>query len=520
MKKTILSRVVLGVTVLTLLLLFFTKILLEPWITRQAESKIREKLPDYQISIGKIYVSFLRSGLVLENLAIRSKQEQPDHEDLTGEITSVRLNGINTFSLIFSNKIEVHEVVFFNSCLRGKIPFSKKEHAANVSGWNIRIDHLVFNMIELSLETGLSPKYNLIKEGLLNVYDLHISKTDTLSLALLHPFDFEAEELISVPADSLYTFKIKHFNYSETTKRLRADSFLVHPNFRDYEDTGHHKFLAERFELAFGTIEADDFSASDYLKSGILVSSYLRICNLDLAAYCNKRKSLPTEPGLTIQNMIYEYPGAIQIDSLSLLDGNATYTELARHTTEPGRIIFSGISVMVYNISNNPIYKSREAYTKMNIHASLMGKGKFDIQLLNRIFDPQHRFEMKGSLSGMNATELNSMLETNANLQVVSGNIDSLKFNYTADDIRAIGSMALSYSNLKLIEMDGVWDDVHPFNGEQKFIPAGHRVLNSNPVDGKKSRIGIIAFKRNPEKTFTSYCFQTILSGIKSSIIL
>ena len=511
-------KILFGIVVLIMILLLFIKVAVEPWIAKKIEVTINEKYKDYQIGIGKVNISFLKSGVTLENLTISSKLEHGGMKDLTGEITSIRLRGINLTKILLEKEIDIGEVTIFNSCLRGKMPFGGKSGPPIISGLNIRIDHLFFNMIDLTFGNILSSKTYLVKEGLLNVYDLHISKQDTLSASILNQFDFEAEKLLFVSSDSLYTFKANHFNCSETTKTLAADSFSIHPNYTDYAFTARSKFETDRIEARFRNILVHDFSASGYLKSGNLISSYIEIGEMDVNAFRDKRKKFLHVDKPTFQNMIYNYPGSINIDSISLLNGNVTYTEHAEQANEPGRIRFMKVNGKFYKISNYPIYKTEKAYLKMNVNALLMGDGLLAVQLKGRIFDRQNTFSLSGTLSGMNASELNPMLEKNAFVYAKSGRIDAMNFSFTANDTRAAGEMTLLYHGLSITVKNKRKDDTSGIKEGISSLIANIKILNANPLPGKEIRRGVIENERDKERFLFNYCFKSILTGIKSSL--
>ena len=511
-------KILLGIVVLVLILLFLTKVAVEPWIAKKIEVTINEKYNDYQIGIGKVNISFLKSGITLENLTISSKLEQGGIKDLTGEITSIKLKGINLTKILFEKEIDIGEVTIFNSCLRGKMSFSGKSGPPIISGLNIRIDHLFFNMIDLTFGNKLSSKTYLVKDGLLNVYDLHVSKQDTLSASLINQFDFEAEKLLFVSSDSLYTFKANHFNYSETTKILAADSLSIHPNYTDYAFTARSKFETDRIEATFRNILVHDFSASSYIKSSNLIGSYIEIGEMDVNAFRDKRKKFLHINKPTFQNMISNYPASINIDSISLLNGNVTYTEHAEQANEPGRINFTGVNAKLYAITNDTVYKTKKAYLKLNINAMLMGKGKMTIQLKGRLFDRQNTFSLNGTLSGMNASELNPMLEKNAFMYAKSGRIDAMNFSFKANNTKATGEMTLLYHGLEITVKNKKTDDTTAIKERISSFLANIKILNSNPLPGKEVRRGVIENERDQERFLFNYCFKSILSGIKSSL--
>ena len=98
-------------------------------------------------------------------------------------------------------------------------------------------------------------------------------------------------------------------------------------------------------------------------------------------------------------------------------------------------------------ITNDTIYKTEKAYLELNANALLMRKGKVVILLKARIFDNQSTFAVNGTLSGMEASELNPILEKNAFLTITSGKINAMDFSFSANNTKATGNVNLFFGN-------------------------------------------------------------------------
>ncbi len=74
-----------------------------------------------------------------------------------------------------------------------------------------------------------------------------------------------------------------------------------------------------RFEAGFSNIYVYDFLASDYFRNRSLISSYVEIGEMDMKVFRDKRKEFRHLIKPAFQDMIYNYPGILQIDSIWLL---------------------------------------------------------------------------------------------------------------------------------------------------------------------------------------------------------
>jgi hypothetical protein len=384
---------------------------------------------------------------------------------------------------------------------------------------NMRIGIVLFDKINLSVENNTNAASYSLTDGFVRLYDVHFEKQDTLSPYIIKQFDFEAEKLVSVSSEGMHSFSAGGITYSATSNTLTINSFSVHPNYTDYDFTSRYEFQTSRIEASFSNIHVYDFNIADYFRSGSLISSWTEIGEMDMKVFRDKRKKFRHVNKPAFQNMIYNYPGTIQIDSIGIIKGNVTYTEHAEEANEPGSISFNDINAKIYKITNDTIYKTVTAFLEFKGDAMLMGKGKMTILLKGRIFDSHNTFSLNGTLSDLEANELNPILEKNAFIYATSGKIDTMNFSFTANNTKATGKMTMLYHGLEIAVKNKRTDDTTAFRERFISLFANKRVPDSNPIPGKKMIEGIIDSERDPEKFIFHYCFVSILSGIKSSLV-
>jgi hypothetical protein len=147
-----------------------------------------------------------------------------------------------------------------------------------------------------------------------------------------------------------------------------------------------------------------------------------------------------------------------------------------------------------------------------------MGKGKMAISLKGRLFDKDNTFLLNGTLLNLEANELNPILEKSAFIYATSGKIDAMNFGFKANNTKATGEMTLLYNGLDITVKNRQTDDTTAFR--ERFISfiANRRIFDSNPVENEEVRVGIIDYERDPERFIFHYCFNSILSGITSTL--
>jgi hypothetical protein len=141
-------------------------------------------------------------------------------------------------------------------------------------------------------------------------------------------------------------------------------------------------------------------------------------------------------------------------------------------------------------------------------------------QLKSKIFDNQNTFSLKGTLAELDVRDLNPIIKFDSYINATTGKLDAMNFQFTANNSKAIGKIIVLYHGLNIALKNKRTDDENDF--AMKFITAiaNSIILDSNPIPGKEVRIGIIDYKRDPERFLFNYCFKSILSGIKSSLMV
>lgn len=518
--KKLLLKVFVGVITLMLLIKLLNVIFFEPWVERMIISELNDENRNYIVEIQRLHILIFKSRLEMEGVSISSKQLNGDDHDFKAEIETVKFEGIKIVKAIFRHDIHIGAVTISNSTIKGKIPFSGREMPPIVSPLKIGIGRLLIDKLDLELKNDSTAQSFLVKEGVFIAYDLLVEKQDTLNPWTVNLFDLEAKELVSVSSKNIYSYIIKGISYYAASNTIEIDSLFIQPNYKDYDFTSRYKYQTNRIEAIFSKIYVHDFYSHDDFRTMGLISSYIEIGKMDMEVFRDKRKEFRHSIKPVLQDMLYGYPGPIQIDSVGLINGNVTFTVHAEEANDPGSISFNEINAKIYKVTNDTVYKTKPAFLEIKAGALLMGKGKMTISLKGRLFDRDNTFSLKGTLSNMEAKELNPILEKSAFIYATSGKIDEMNFSCTANNTKSTGELIILYDGLDITVKNRKTDDTTAFR--ERFISfiANRRIFDSNPVGNEKMRVGIIDYERDPERFIFHYCFNSILSGITSSLTI
>jgi len=518
MRKKILLKILVATVTLVLLAKIIATIFIEPWIGGKIRAELNKEDRNYNVEIDKIKIQLIRPGIELTDIKIYSNPERAGKRGLKGGIASVKLAGINLPRAIFKHEIYIKKVTFSNSIIKGKISNSGRTVQPVVSPLSLGIGRVLFDQLNLELEDDSTGQTYSVKEGMLKVYDMQVGMMDTILPSSLKLFDFKAGEAVLVSSDKMYSYVIKGISYPANLNTLFIDSLFIRPGYTNYDFTSRYAFQTSRIEAGFTGIYIHGIEYDGDFRSMRLKSPYIEIGQMDMKVFRDKRKEFRHLSKPAFQDLLYDIPYPFMVDSIVLMKGNVTLTVHGEEANEPGMIRFNEISARLYKLTNDTIYKTEKAFLEIKADALLMGKGKLAVHLKERIFDKSNTFSLVGTLSGMEASELNPILEKNAYIFATSGIIDAMSFNFTADNYRSTGKMIMLYHGLDIAVKNRQTDDTTAFR--ERFISyiANRRIPDSNPVPGEDIREGTIDYIRDPERSVFHYCFRSILSGITSTL--
>ncbi len=448
MKWKILLKALTGIILLALLIKLITSVYLESLVKDKIQSALNKASNKYIIEISKVHILLLQAGIEIESITIHTDPSIDTYGDLNGKISFVKISGIHLIQAFFHHDYHFNRLTISEPVIVGRIPFPRHATAVVLSPFNLRIDFASFEKIGLDLLNKSDSKAYRLKNGSLKMYNFHILKNDTLSQRMISQFHFQSEEIQAVTSDSIYTITAKGVIYSALANTLEIKDFSIIPNFSDSRFMARFKYETDRIEARFKDMYIHDFPAVDYVRSGNIISSYIKIGDMDVQVYRDKRKKFRHSIKPTFQEIIYHYHAPLKIDSIGILHGNVVYTEMVDDARAYGRITFSDIHASIYQITNDTAYKEKEAFLRLNAEGMFMDKSKIKVLLKARLYDKQNTFTMNGSLSDLELKALNPMLENSAFVVATAGKIDTMNFNFVADNVKATGRMKLLYHGL------------------------------------------------------------------------
>lgn len=314
--------------------------------------------------------------------------------------------------------------------------------------------------------------------------------------------------------DSNTTIQWYNANYTHANKTLSLDSFIYHPTLSRDSALAHAPYQFDYITAKTGAVSISDLDIEQYEKDSSFIANTVIISNPVITVY--RDKQLPQSPSkkekLFPAAMIKSVKLPLVVDSIVLKDGLTTYGEKNAKSGKEGTLSLTKVNATIGHVSNTNL--SATDSLSLHLQTSLMDAANLDLHLQQSYVDSLQGFSITASIKQTDLGVFNPVFVPLSNIQVTSGQLDSLSFYADAKSDLAFGEIKMHYRGLRiLLVKNGV-------AGESSFIGRVVSTLANNLLlrRNNSTRTGIIYTARTPGQSFINYVVKTALSGVLSSV--
>ena len=281
----------------------------------------------------------------------------------------------------------------------------------------------------------------------------------------------------------------------------------------DYAELSHKHGDWTQLETAITVWSGVDFPA--LVKERIVSIDTIKIQGAKISSYKNRQVPQPQREKQLLSQTIRELPVALRVGCIDFGPLDIIYQELSPEGTQPGTLTFQALTGQCLGLTNRP----EAGASPMSIHlqGQYLGKAPLQADFHFPLQDSNDRFTVKGRLGTFDLQDLNPLTEPLANLEIQSGQVDSLLFTITGDATQSSVDLKLLYHNLDvaLIKVEGGKILQRRLLSEaiEDWI-----LLPSNPQYGI-TRTGTGTALRAPYKSQFNYLWRSLWPGLKSTLI-
>ncbi|MFD1258508.1 hypothetical protein ACFQ3S_17005 [Mucilaginibacter terrae] len=451
----------------------------------------------------------------------------------TLKVKRIVFKRIHPLKLYYHKQLDIGQIILSEPELQVSYQLNQKADTSQyqVNAWqriksilkSAHIGEVMLNDVKFMYKDYSGNKLNIseLKEMNLLAKDLLIDSTTQTDASRLFYFKDIQLELnnFSRPTDNgLYTYKIKQLLYSTLTSKLYATGVGLIP-------AADSLFLKRKIRTWFSfdtdTLKLNGFDFKKYNKFRLLNAGHLLLKRGNFTVFTNpgaqakKGDRLITFPNVAIQQLKSKFT----LDTVELNRIHITYKGYGRKSHKQGIISYNNTRGHIYNITNEPDALKKNNITRVHLNSYLMDAGPLEAEFTFNLTDSARSYTYKGWVGTMDLEMLNKAVIPFGLVEIKSGWLDKLSFDFKADRYAAKGKVSFLYHNLKvhILKMDTVTQK-YRHRAIASLLANALIVKRNNPDEpGDEPRTFNINYVRQPDTPFFKSVWKTLGIGIKAS---
>jgi len=487
----------------------------------------------YTIDIGEFDLEILGRQLNVRNVQMSTREDSVDFK-FQASLDALNVSGIGFLNLLWNRELAFREIEVVNPSIDFTAASQQNDtnHKRRLTDLSQRLSEITLQVLEnvsvpRLLIRGLSATYSQpdlpvepyfsFRDSYILLQNLSIDSTLIKGKHILPAEDITTvfRDIRMKTANELYELSANELHFSSDARQMNIRSVKLTPRLNKNEFAQKAGYETDRFTVAIDEINCRQIDILKLNRGESIEAQNINIAKPDINIYRDKRPPFPpnNQPPLP-QQMVRNIPFPLNIDTLSISDGNIRYSERVPKANEAGFITFTDLQANLYPLTNIDEEADKQQPMTLTAETNIMDQAKLQAQF--RFPGNTNQQQIKGSLQPMDMTSLNKALVPLAFVRIEDGQILGMNFNMELTDKHASGNVMLRYENLKISLLNKESSEEN-FGNKLKSLLANTFKVNSSNT-GDDPRAGKVDFKRDSTKSVFNYWWKSLLSGLKSSI--
>jgi hypothetical protein len=351
------------------------------------------------------------------------------------------------------------------------------------------------------------------------IHWMHLLRGKNLELKDLANADLGAQDIdLNLPRTH-YVFYCKRLHVSVLDSVMVAESLKVHPLVDDDAFFAGSKFRRTRLSIVAPHCSVMGLACLELLqgKSYRARSVHIQDALLDILVNKYNPDSRDTSGPFMPNEILCSIKKTLQVDSLSFKNGWLKYSEGFVLGSRPAFVTFDNMQVLAERIANNG---GRDAVLVIHAQAKFVDAGTMKVLMRIPVASPEFSFHYSGSLSKMDLSPINSMLEISDQMRIKTGVLQEATFDINVVAGRASGTLRGVYNDLTLAAIDRQTGSEKAFSNVIKtFVANKFKILKTNVPDKSGSmKIGQVKYTRQPDDPFIQFAWFALRTAVRDVV--
>lgn len=509
------SIYILSITAILLVIGYFMK----PMAVNFIEDKIKEEIGKIgQLTTDSINISILDRSLELINSSYES-----DEMGISFKLKKLKVDGFSLYQLLVRKHLKIDEVLISAPSFK---QYARKEQPEDTNSQKQEKKLKLLSIKKIEVLNG-NAQFFSTDSSIIHQINQISSQFEGISIDLREKITVSQIEYTSfnISIDSTFLFQnSKHFLTSNKVAINNTDGIAI--NDLEYYPNKLYKSGSKKVDYRVNWTNTKIDSLHLKLDWNLLQNknqihaTSVNINELNYSSIIDKnypRKDIKEKP--LPHQMIQQIKIPFTVDTLELVNSRFQYNEIKKDRNEKGEIYFTAFNATIENITNDSASLANNHTMNAIVKTKLMDQSVMTVNIDYDLSSADGHHRISGNLADFDLTELNQIFMPLALIRFETGYLNKIDFNYYLNSTVSEGSMDFYYEDLKAI----VYNDGEDYKTELigkvfSGLANGLIIRKSNPLRGNFIK-GEVAFEREKDKSFLTFWWKSLFSGMKSTVM-
>ncbi|MGB0840333.1 MAG: hypothetical protein ACPGXL_09345, partial [Chitinophagales bacterium] len=499
---------------------------------------------DFIVQAGLFIYSRKKAHLQLQNVAFRNDTMNHNRAAFDLKIPEIVLTQFDILESLAQRTLQLDTLLIRKAQI--ELISNRKERTVLGSSGNRRTSKTnktkpsstVLVSHKDSLQTGQIPTFEALKIKAIKIVDaeleqlnqqtntklglerINIAVTDIESplaklatdyLYMFNDFYFDAQSGTWDAPQSNYAIKMGRLSGKRNQGLLNVTELEVKPKRTQQEMLSNN--IPNLVDMNMGSLVCSNVDWEELLETQSIIIGEIGVKDLNVHIFRDKAVPVPSKYHPMPQEAILGVNKYFDIGTLTVENSEFKYEEKHESALGTGELSFNDMRIIMENLTNTP---SKKDVLLVNVQGAMMGEGLLDVGFAFDLTDPNYGFIYEATLTNLNLTRLNNMVEPAADILIESGRVNKMHFVVDADAKSANGAMNFLYNDLQIQFKDKETGTTNRFKSKALgFLAHALVIKENNPRrSGTNPVVGEIHFDRDQQKSFFHYIWNALFSGI------
>jgi hypothetical protein len=234
--------------------------------------------------------------------------------------------------------------------------------------------------------------------------------------------------------------------------------------------------------------------------------------SLDILLNKDKPDSRDTSGSLMPNEILASIKGNLQIDRLSITNGQLRYAERFEVGAKPAIVTFDSMQASAAGIAN---HGPRGSSIIIQAQTTFVNAGMMKLNITIPVASRDCSLQYSGSLSRMDLKALNSFLEVSDHMRIKSGVLEEATYDINVVAGRASGTVRGVYRDLTLAAIDKGSGSENGLSDRLTSFIANTFTIHKDNVPGSM-KVGVVNYMQVRDDPFFQYEWFALRTGVRN----